>query len=268
MTYHKIRFIKILFTVIILLVLFSKAIILYIPHSPSSNKFFKENLKILKYGNPSQIKELLEKGLNLKTTDRFGNTPLLIVARFNKDPKVIELLIHEGADIHETDNEGNTALIWASSKNNSSVIEELLRHDPLLVNKINSKGISALMVAARNNNSQKVLTTLISAGANLNLVDSDGFLPLHHALISNIPEQVSFLLKHTPKFQIQDQYGRNLLMFLAQFSGNPENIKPLIDSGININAKDSSGKTALNFAIEEKNYILAKKLIEYGALKN
>ena len=57
-------------------------------------------------------------------------------------------------------------------------------------------------------------------------------------------------------------------MFLAQFSGNPENIKPLIDSGININAKDSSGKTALNFAIEEKNYILAKKLIEYGALKN
>jgi ankyrin repeat protein len=79
------------------------------------------------------------------------------------------------------------------------------------------------MYAAAYNTNPDVIFTLILAGAN-------GLLPVG----ANV--------------KAQNKYGSTPLMWAAQYNQNPEVITALLKAGADVKAKDSVGKTALDYA--------------------
>ena len=65
-----------------------------------------------------------------------------------------------------------------------------------------------------------------------------------------------------------DSYGRNKLHNLiinSPIAEHPAGIKELVDKGINVNAQDINGWSALHFAVQEQSYTAVKALLENGA---
>ena len=65
-----------------------------------------------------------------------------------------------------------------------------------------------------------------------------------------------------------DSYGRNKLHYLiidSPIAEHPAGIKELVDKGINVNAQDINGWSALHFAVQEQSYTAVKALLENGA---
>ena len=55
------------------------------------------------------IEALIDEGADVNYCTEEGKTPLMMAARFNKNPAVIEALIKAGADIKAEDDKGMTA---------------------------------------------------------------------------------------------------------------------------------------------------------------
>ena len=81
-----------------------------------------ELLKEAELGSVEKVKELLEKGADLNSTDEFERTPLMMAA-FNGHPEVVDLLIKAGADIYAKAKYGQTALTFASEQGHPKIVE-------------------------------------------------------------------------------------------------------------------------------------------------
>ena len=82
-------------------------------------------LGICKSGNPEDIQEAINAGVNLNVINRNGDTPLIFAAKENS-AEAVEMLITAGVEFNTQDNAGNTALIYAAAYNNPDVVSVLL----------------------------------------------------------------------------------------------------------------------------------------------
>jgi hypothetical protein len=76
-------------------------------------------------GNGAVVKLLLDKGADLELKDRYGQTPLSWAAR-NRYKSVVKLLLDKGADIESKDRYGRTPLSWAADSRRAAVVKLLL----------------------------------------------------------------------------------------------------------------------------------------------
>lgn len=148
-------------------------------------------------------------------------------------------------------------------------------HSPELVTKLIERGADAnncmneatpLMNAARAGNLE-VMRVLLKHGADIAKANKHGMTALMSAAKSWEIETLTELLQKGADVQAVDEKGRNSLMYLAgslewplhessfdlmKIAGDSKNISPCIEmlmkSGLNINATDLSGKTALMWA--------------------
>ena len=67
---------------------------------------------------------LLEKGADVKATDRDGRTALIWAAQDGHEA-VVRLLLEKGADVEAKDRDGRTALIWAAQGGHEAVVRLL-----------------------------------------------------------------------------------------------------------------------------------------------
>ena len=144
--------------------------------------------------------------------------------------------------------------------NDVQVMEKLIDHG-VDINQFLEGGENALHIASRFGNLD-IVNLLIKFGANLNILSLSGSYAMKIATINNHPDIVTSLIKAGANLAVED----GTLLMLAAARNCIEVAKVLIYFGIDINAKDSYGETALEKARKSRNVKMIEFLKEAGAV--
>jgi len=209
---------------------------------------------------------LIKLGLDPKLTNNSGNNLLHYLASGNKNELTFNYLIEQNLDIQKLNSEGNTPLMNAAERNNTVGIKALYE---LTKNKniVNEKGHSLLTFAIRNKNSE-LAERLIVQGADFKIVDKSGDNLITH-LVATYDQKNRIFFK--AYFDISMSKGvevQNKTLHLATAVENEFLLNTLLDAGVDINAKNEDGITALQLAAMKGDHTeFLKFLISKGADK-
>lgn len=170
-----------------------------------------------------------------------------------------------------TDFNGFSQVQQAALKHNLTKLKELLSNgaDP---NAKDSGGVSPLHRAARDGDTA-VATLLLRYRANPNITTETGWTPLELAARSGNARMVRLLIQYGADVRMKTPGGLTplLLACRANSEAAAENLisdwalKTASGGKSNINDKDSKGWTALDYALANKNWGLARTLVLKGA---
>lgn len=248
-------------------------------------------LHLVARGGNSTMAKIFVQQLRVDERNGKNNTALHIAASSGNTP-VLHVLLGAGANIDERSHQGQTALHNAVANRFVEGVNVLLQAGSSS-DTINDFG-SNLLHSAVDARDLEILKILLKRGGNIDDCDLAGLTALHCAASHGQVEMVGLLLqagastKPTPK-------GHTVL-HMAVWSGNLATVKiilragadvfarnksgnmplhdchtdtiarALLENGAPIEAQDSRGKTALQWAISRGNVELANTLVEFGAL--
>jgi ankyrin repeat protein len=196
---------------------------------------------------------LLRAGANAKAANRYGATPLS-EAVVSGSGKMIESLLRAGADPKTlTTQDGETVLMTASRSGNLEAVKILLDHGADANARETYKGQTALMWAASERHPE-IVKVLMAHGADWKVRSIDR---------ETKPPKLSAASSISPIAR----GGFSALSFAAR-EGDIESARAMLDAGVDINYGDVDNTTALIVSIMNKQYSLAKFLIDRGADPN
>lgn len=228
--------------------------------------FFAAKGKRRFYNDLPVFEYLMKLGLDTKMSNNSENNLLHYVALGNKSAEVFSYLIKQNIDVQKINNEGNTPLMNAAERNNTVALSSLyeLTKDKALVNE---EGYSLLTYALRARNSG-LAERVLKAGLDFEIVDKSGDNLITH-LVDTFDDKDReffehyFMVLNGKKVEIQ-----NKTIHLATAVESEYLVNILLKSGININAKNKDGITALQLAAMKGNHTeFLKFLISKGAEK-
>ena len=194
-------------------------------------------------GDTAKLKEYLELGVSVDTTDEDGRTPLHCAAGEGQ-VDAVKLLIDKGCCIDPVDHNGWTPSMYATMQGQDEV--EMLLNLAKYVHK--STGCTLLHAAAARGQ-LKLIEMLLSVGKKklLTMVDAKAGTPLHQAAVSGHKNVVTLLLNEGCPIDIRDSDGLSAL-HLAAFYGHIDIIELLVKQGLDVNVVDNKGRTPLHLA--------------------
>jgi ankyrin repeat protein len=233
----------------------------------------------------------LKKGANPDTVNAAGE-PVLFIAVNTLNPKIVKILIDNGADLYIKDADGRNVTKIIIIKQADIQLSALETEDSDLKNKINKiKEIQTIIEKAK----EKKLTEnpnealIYSAGlcdlegikkalnnkADINYQDKTGNTALHtvaqkNAVISKIKGSVEpgkiieYLLKQGIDPKIKNTTGQTALHFAVQ-AQSITTLKLLLSKGIGINETDNYGMTPLMASVYNYDSDIAVFLLKSGA---
>lgn len=166
----------------------------------------------------------------------------------------------------------NTEMLQIIKNNDYKKLESFLSryNSQINVDRTNEYGKTMLMEAAQNN-SADVVNILLKYGANANTATKSGKTALHFAINSMSINSVKNLLKcKYIDIDAKDSSGTTALMHCAETSSNNgayEIAKMLIDNGADVKATDSDGMNALDhlaLCVKGGNVEMAKLFVDHG----
>jgi ankyrin repeat protein len=147
--------------------------------------------------------------------------------------------------------EGETPLHPAAYGDNKNIVELLIAKGAD-VNAKNKDGWTPLHWAAAMSH-KEVAELLLANGADVNAKDEDGQTPLDNAMLGNDKDTADLLRKHG---------GKHGTIDVAALDGDIEAVKEFLAAGVDVNAKNRYGRTALHHAGGKE---VAELLIAKGA---
>ena len=136
-----------------------------------------------------------------------GATPLMF-AIFKSNTKIVKQLIDKGANVKARDNEGTPVFLYACGFGNGNIIRMLLVKDRTLVNDKTLDGnVNGLHHAAALNNLETINFLIKNVDMNINDRDSNGCTALYYAAYYAKKEAYNLLIKLGANKDIGDNYG-------------------------------------------------------------
>jgi serine/threonine-protein phosphatase 6 regulatory ankyrin repeat subunit B len=236
-------------------------------------------------GHLAAIETMLKHGADVQLADEYLNTPLHWAVPFTP---ILNLFVAHGADLNAQNNTKQTPLMWGVQDGHVESVMMLLSMGAK-VNLQDKFGFTALHAA-----SLKGYTTVVEAlldyGASTTIEDNDGWSPLHAAALENNIEVIELLRDKTPdSAAILDRVAvirsdenehmaqRHManqksegstactgLRMVVQF-GQIERIQTFLNTGVDINAADVGGSTALTLGAWLRQVDAVQLLLENGA---
>jgi ankyrin repeat protein len=230
--------------------------------------------------------------LNIKpaATGKGGENALHYIVRKPNQTEVIQYFLSKGVDVNQSDEDGNTVFMNAAASNRDTAVFALLAPRVKNINQANKKGQTALALAV-GTNTPDVLRYLLAKGADVKTLDKDGNNLAYYVVESFRPQMPQggpngqgersanapkaddletklAILKEKGLNLAAPQGNGNTLYHIAVAKNNLSLVKRLESLGIDVNAKNSDGLTALHkAAMIAKDDSMMKYLISIGAKK-
>ncbi|KAF2191165.1 ankyrin [Zopfia rhizophila CBS 207.26] len=212
----------------------------------------------------------IQKGISIEAKTKAGETALHVAASRGHDG-VVAILLQAAADMNARAGPGqDTALHLASAGGHKSTVGVLLkaRADWSCQN---SDGFTAARVAIEKDHFPLYCAIFEACGSQDALVQ-EKWLALSRAIEERNHPRLEDLLKCRCNTHTRDSKGRTLLHIAASvgFKENADllNIGDLIERGVDINAQDNQGLTALCISLKRKDKKVAEFLLDCGANAN
>ncbi|GMU19397.1 MAG: hypothetical protein AMXMBFR12_05890 [Candidatus Babeliales bacterium] len=139
------------------------------------------------------------------------------------------------------------------------------------VNVVGKDGKTPLFLAITDNNPELVRLFAEFVKADINKqYGAEGFTPLAIAAYEGRVQLIPILLRFGARIDTRDNQRNTPLMLAARVADQNDSVavsKALLNAGIDINAQNNAGETALARAVQRKNYPLIEFLSTQGADK-
>ena len=224
----------------------------------------------------SLVSELLAAGADVNAGDKRGLTALHFTVNDEDETShdladIAKLLLDAGANKEAKTISGNTPLALAASYNKPNTLEVLLDAGAD-VNARNKRQRTPLMYAVNNAKSASLVSELLAAGADVNAGDKRGLTALHFTVNDedetshDLADIAKLLLDAGANKEARLERGLSALMMAGEFN-KPKVARVLVDFGASLNSTHrSSGKSALDFALENSNAEVISVLRSAGAI--
>jgi ankyrin repeat protein len=180
-------------------------------------------------GDLRAVKLFLAAGMDPNTRDAEGNTALMYAITENR-ADLVKVLLQAKPNVAQQNNGGGTALTWAAERGQVDTLRLLLDH------RADTQAINEAFVSAAGSAQLDVLHALLERGAKLNEVGSKALLAAAGSTYVDVP----------------DQARSDTVTFLCSL-------------GVDVNAKDNEGWTALLLAADRNRASVVQTLTEKGA---
>jgi ankyrin repeat protein len=231
------------------------------------------------FADTATVRQLLANKADVNARNAAGATALMWAAG---DLEKVRLLVESGADVNARAESGRTALIIAAAyPGNAEIIRFLLANgaDPKLVDRNGDGPVGSAASAA----DPVMLRELLSKGGSSREVartggDFRGYTPLMRAAQANCVECIGLLLAAGAEVdRVSDEpqviqagtqaRGNMTALLLAAPYGITELVRPLLEHGASLEARDARGMTPLMLAVtsETQNAEVIKLLLSKGA---
>ena len=196
--------------------------------------------------------------INQENDDKY--TPLMCLIEDNANIKIIKKLIELGANVNSKNKYGYNILMISCMKKNYEIVKLLLENNVLiddndndvddsydyyddnLYNKYNFIKNSALILSIKN---LEITTLLIKYNANVNYKNLVGQTTLIHACINNNINIIKLLLENDTDINIKNNSYNTAMNYLCSSCENPKIIEDFVLLGANINNVNSFGNTPI-----------------------
>lgn len=205
-----------------------------------------------------EVKYQEEVDINAKNSQ--GHNALMLAA-YCGHLRIVELLIKNDIELEDKDNEGRTALMIAAYQDHSDVIDVLLQAGAE-INTQDELGWTALMLATMQGHT-KTVRFLLELQADTDLTNKNGKKALDIAADKKQFEILTLIRENALKNALKNALENALIV--AACNDRVDDIDSLLQKGVNIDARNLSGWTALMLATARGHVETIKFLLKNNA---
>ncbi|GHU03446.1 hypothetical protein FACS1894158_01900 [Betaproteobacteria bacterium] len=179
-------------------------------------------------------------------------------ALIRSDANAVIDLLNRGMEVNTVDRQGNTLLIQSIRREMPELFDFLLQRRAR-VNMRNRNGETALSIAAYLGRASYV-KRLVDAGAEINFF---GWPPLVYAAYNGHTEIVDYLIRRGADVNGKAENGSSALFFASRF-GHLETVKALLKHRADLTILNDKDETTVDWALKGKNSDIEELLRKAG----